>query len=606
MRRTLLLALFLLWPVSVLAQITPTYTFAAGTIIDPDEANANFALLQNALDRRGGTMAGSFLFTPDNTYDIGASGASRPRDLFLGRNAVVGGNVTISGTLTAGTLSASGGMTLTGHLLFSPDNTYDIGATGATRPRDVWVADDVTLGGELIVGNTGTFGGTVQLAAGSVTDPSWHFAGDVQTGPYRLAAGRIGFASAGVQQIGISGTEANNTTTNSPLAVLTGQSVVSLFLGDGSDTSAYTTADASGDIRFNGVGTQYGDIGYYPAGGDGGHFRFSLTGSAIDSSPDATVGVGNLRLTAGTVSNPSLAGLSDTNTGLYFPSADQLSLVRAGAATLTLTSTGAELLGTSGYVFAGDNDTGMFHNSANSFDLRTAGNTTIQCSSTASDPNCTVGYSMQIGEALATPLYVARTGDDGTLVDLIQDGTSEGTISVSGTTVSYNAFMGSHYTQLQPGQNQPPRGAIVVSTGKLIPNQSGRGERGGEKFVYVSMSQQRNEKAALGVWFASLNRTAEGMSFGDPARQVYQVAGVGLYQMIVTDTCGNIQKGDFLATSPVPGAGERQCYFGGGGYDPVYRDHTVGKALVDVDFSSVTPDRNGVKRVRIPVILLAG
>ena len=39
------------------------------------------------------------LFT-DNTYDIGKSGASRPRDLFASRNAVVGGTLGVTGAVT--------------------------------------------------------------------------------------------------------------------------------------------------------------------------------------------------------------------------------------------------------------------------------------------------------------------------------------------------------------------------------------------------------------------------------------------------------------------------------------------------------------------------
>ena len=38
----------------------------------------------------GGTLTGNLLFT-DASYDIGATGATRPRDLFLSRNAVIGG-----------------------------------------------------------------------------------------------------------------------------------------------------------------------------------------------------------------------------------------------------------------------------------------------------------------------------------------------------------------------------------------------------------------------------------------------------------------------------------------------------------------------------------
>jgi hypothetical protein len=45
------------------------------------------------------TSAGNLVATDDNTYDIGASGASRPRDFYLGRNLTAAGNITAGGSL---------------------------------------------------------------------------------------------------------------------------------------------------------------------------------------------------------------------------------------------------------------------------------------------------------------------------------------------------------------------------------------------------------------------------------------------------------------------------------------------------------------------------
>jgi hypothetical protein len=57
--------------------------------------NGNNATLRGVLPLTGGTLTGSLLFSADNTHDIGASGATRPRDLFLGRNLLAGGSVTV-------------------------------------------------------------------------------------------------------------------------------------------------------------------------------------------------------------------------------------------------------------------------------------------------------------------------------------------------------------------------------------------------------------------------------------------------------------------------------------------------------------------------------
>jgi hypothetical protein len=84
-----------------------------------------------------GTVASNVLFT-DNTYDIGASGATRPRSMFLGTNLTVGsltsGRVTFAGA--SGLLSDSANLTwngttlgITGALTASADSSFT--STGA-------------------------------------------------------------------------------------------------------------------------------------------------------------------------------------------------------------------------------------------------------------------------------------------------------------------------------------------------------------------------------------------------------------------------------------------------------------------------------------------
>jgi hypothetical protein len=68
-----------------------------------------------------GASTGHFLAGTDNTYDIGASGATRPRDLYLGRNMVGGGWV------RAGSVSAGAASTTT----FGSTTSTTVGATGA-------------------------------------------------------------------------------------------------------------------------------------------------------------------------------------------------------------------------------------------------------------------------------------------------------------------------------------------------------------------------------------------------------------------------------------------------------------------------------------------
>jgi hypothetical protein len=133
-----------------------------------------------------GTINSNLIFT-DNTYDIGASGATRPRNLFLAGAATIGGNLSVGGTLTlTGGVNLNGNVTvgdsaadtltinatITSNLIFT-DNTYDIGASGATRPRNLFLAGNATIGGAQTL--------TGALTVDSTTDSSSTTTGSIQT-----------------------------------------------------------------------------------------------------------------------------------------------------------------------------------------------------------------------------------------------------------------------------------------------------------------------------------------------------------------------------------------------------------------------------------------
>jgi hypothetical protein len=142
-----------------------------------------------------GTVNSNLLFT-DNSFDIGASGATRPRNLFLAGAATIGGNLSVGGTLTlTGGVNLNGNVTvgdssadtltinatITSNLLFT-DNTYDIGASGATRPRNLFLAGNATIGGATTM--------TGALTVDSTTDSSSATTGSIQTD------GGVGIAKA--------------------------------------------------------------------------------------------------------------------------------------------------------------------------------------------------------------------------------------------------------------------------------------------------------------------------------------------------------------------------------------------------------------------------
>jgi hypothetical protein len=68
------------------------------------------------------------------------------------------------------------------------------------------------------------------------------------------------------------------------------------------------------------------------------------------------------------------------------------------------------------------------------------------------------------GTSGGTPMFINRNDNDGSIISIRQADSEEGTISVSGSTVSYNAFTGSHWSRLV--DNSKPtilKGTVIES-----------------------------------------------------------------------------------------------------------------------------------------------
>jgi cytoskeletal protein CcmA (bactofilin family) len=210
----------------------------------------------------------NLLFT-DNTYDIGASGATRPRNLFLAGAATVGGNLSVGGTLTlTGGVNLNGNVTvgdnssdtltinstITSNLLFT-DNTYDIGASGATRPRNLFLAGTATIGG-----NTTMVG---QLIVDSTTDSSSTITGSIQTD------GGVGI----VKNLYVGGT------VNLTTALTTGNG--------GTGLSSYT----AGDLSYYATGTAFTKLAI-------GATNYVLTSSGTAPQWSQNLNIGSLTASA--------------------------------------------------------------------------------------------------------------------------------------------------------------------------------------------------------------------------------------------------------------------------------------------------------------------
>ena len=220
---------------------------------------------------------------------------------------------------------------------------------------------------------------------------------------------------------------------------------------------------------------------------------------------------GQASFSDGTAALPSITNTGDLNTGVFFPAADTVALSTAGTETMRVNSSGNVGIGTTspdqlltvngatistnslvsykqggttyGYTGLGSDNKMRIQavssvlgietttaqpitfnpNGSERMRIDSSGNVTI---ATTSSPNTLTttttiagigfseaGYGVFVRDS-STPLYVNRLTNDDALVDLRQAGVSEGTISVSGTTVSYNGGHLSRWAQF-PDNSRP-------------------------------------------------------------------------------------------------------------------------------------------------------
>jgi hypothetical protein len=107
---------------------------------------------------------------------------------------------------------------------------------------------------------------------------------------------------------------------------------------------------------------------------------------------------------------------------------------------------------------------------------------------------------VDLTQSNASPLYVNRTTNDGNLVAFYQDGTIEGSISVSGTTVSYNGAHLSRWSQLPGGATREEilRGTVLSNIDEMCD----WGEEENEQLNRMKVSDVEGDPNVAGVFQA--------------------------------------------------------------------------------------------------------
>ena len=110
------------------------------------------------------------------------------------------------------------------------------------------------------------------------------------------------------------------------------------------------------------------------------------------------------------------------------------------------------------------------------------------------------GYRLHLQQASAAVVYINRTGNDGSLIDFYQDGTIEGSITVSGTTVSYNGAHLSRWSQLPGGAEREEilRGTVLSNIDEMCDWE----EEQNEQLNRMKVSDVEGDRNVAGVFQA--------------------------------------------------------------------------------------------------------
>lgn len=190
--------------------ISRVKVWIAGEVLTASDLNAEFNNILNNAASMISPLGGNLVFTPDATYDIGASGLTRPRNLYLSGAITAGGAGAFSGALSATNLALATG-TITTSQPKTLTQTWNAGGVTFTAMQ-VNVTDTASAAASLLadlqVGGVSQWkstkgGATTQLGSVSATSIIPTGSTVPANGMYLPSANTLGWATDSTQALNL-------------------------------------------------------------------------------------------------------------------------------------------------------------------------------------------------------------------------------------------------------------------------------------------------------------------------------------------------------------------------------------------------------------------
>ncbi len=196
--------------------------------------------------------------------------------------------------------------------------------------------------------------------------------------------------------------------------------------------------------------------------------------------------------------------------------------------------------------------------------------------------------NMYASEFAQTGVVYVNRQNNGRLIKFTVNNTLQGDITVSGATISYNAFTGSHYGFInnKATEKELSTGLLMSMTGN---NTYLNNDPESEIIYGIKITNKANDPSTLGAYL-SYSQTDSATN-----TDIQLIMAVGNGVMWVVDNGEDIQIGDYLISSTVEGHAMKDLQQ----YETSY---VVAKAAELINWKEVSKNINGVKHKKISVL----